>query len=232
MTKKDVRKLSLIVILGYMVSLCVIPMVSAESITLDGIVSETSWVDWISDSGYPSYSIYYTADDSDVYLGFILEGDTPDLKFAFRADASDFLIKIVDGVFAFYPGDSSRPSWWGPKRSGLPSGVEVVIGITGGKHSIEVKISKDILGGYSEDMPDSFRLWVMSSASDSSVPNYYPDHRNDWWFYRDDATDVTEIIENDNPPTFHVPEYPLGTILSLISMMAAFGIMTKKVPKL
>ena len=101
MTKKDVRKLSLLVILGYMASLCVIPMISAESITLDGNVSETLWVEWISDTGYPSYNIYYTFDDSEVYLGIILESDTPDLKFAFRADASDFLIKIVDGVLSF-----------------------------------------------------------------------------------------------------------------------------------
>ena len=232
MTKKDVRKLSLIVILGYMASLCVIPMVSAESITLDGAVSETSWVEWISDTTYPSYSIHYTFDDSDVYLGIILENDTPNLKFAFRADASDFLIKIVDGVLSFYPGDSSRTSWWGPKRFGLPSGVELVSGITEGKQSIEVKISKEILGGYSEDMPDSFPLWVMNSASDSRFSNYYPDHRDDWWFYRDDATDVTEIIENDDPPIFHAPEYPFGSILSLITMMAALGIMTKRVPKL
>ena len=143
-----------------MASLCVIPMVSAESITLDGNVSETSWVEWISDTGYPSYSIWYTFDDSDVYIGIILESDTPEIKFAFRADASDFLIKIVDGVLSFYPGDSSRPSWWGPKRFGLPSGVELVTGITEGKHSIEVKISKEILGGYSEDMPDSFPAFL------------------------------------------------------------------------
>jgi hypothetical protein len=81
-------------------------------------------------------------------------------------------------------------------------------------------------------MPDGFPLWVLSITSDSSLSNCYPDHRNDWWFYRDDSTDVTEIIENDEPPTFHASEYPLGTILSIITMMAALGIMTKRVPKL
>lgn len=231
MTKKDVRKLSLIIILGYMASLSVIPIIRAESITLDGIVSETSWVEWISDIGYPSYNIYYTTDDSNIYLGIILEGDTSDIKFAFRADASDFYIKIVDGVLSFYPGDSSRPNWWGPKRVGLPSGVELVSGITDGKHSIEVKISKEILGGYSENMPDSFPLWVMNSASDSSVPNYYPDFRRDWWFYDMDSGRGL-VYEPEDVPTFTTPEYPLGTILSLISMIAAWGIMSKRVPKL
>jgi hypothetical protein len=111
MTEKDVRKLSIIVILGYLASLCAVPMVSSQSITMDGTMSETVWVEWISDIGYPSYNIYYTTDDTNVYIGFILESDTPDIKFAFRAEASDFLIKIVDGVMSFYPGDSSRPSW-------------------------------------------------------------------------------------------------------------------------
>ena len=231
MTKKDVRKLSLIIILGYMASLSVIPIIKAESITLDGIVTETSWVEWISDIGYPSYNIYYTTDDSDVCLGIILEGDTPDIKLAFRADASDFLLKIVDGVLSFYPGDSSNPNWWGSKRTGLPSGVELASGVTDGKHSIEVKISKEMLGGYSDNMPDSFPLWVMNSASDSSVPNYYPDNRGDWWFY-DMESGRERVYDLEDVPSFHVPEYPLGTILSLLTMIAALGIMSKKMPKL
>ena len=230
MTKKDVRKLSLILILGYMATLSVIPMIRAQSIALDGMVSETSWVKWISDIGNPSYNIYYTTDDSEIYIGIILEGDNPDIKFAFRADASDFLIKIVDGVLSFYPGDSGRSNWWGSKRFGLPVGVEIVSGVTEGKHSYEVKISKEMLGVYSENRPDSFPVWVMNSASDSSVHNYYPDDRDDWWFYRGSSQEL--VYDPEDVPTFHAPEYPLGTILSLITMMTALGIMSKRVPKL
>ena len=217
-----------------MATLLSTPLIHAENIALDGNVSETVWVEWFEDSAYPSFNAYYYFDEDYVYLGIVLDFDELDdanLKFAFRAAASDFLVKITEeGDLSFYPGDSSRVSWWGRKRFGLPTGVELVIGETNGKPSYEVRISKEILGDY-VDVPDGFPLWIMSKASDPNISHYYPVSRDDWWFYRGDNADVL-VIESDAPPTFHVPEYPLGTILSLITMMAALGIMSKRVPKL
>ena len=229
MKNKCVKKLSLGVLIVLMVSLCVIPSIRAENITLDGEISEAVWVDWFEDPGYPSYSVYYTVDEEAIYIGIVLDIDNVDdanLRFAFRAEASDYLIKITEeGDVSFYPGDSSRPSWWGNKRIGLPSGVEVVKGETSGKPSYEIKIMKEILGDYA-DLSEDFPLWVMSKAPDSSVPNYYPDSRaRDWWFYRDDST---EFIGAEEPPTFSAPEFPLGTISSIAVMIAALALIGRK----
>ncbi len=234
MKNKSVKKICLIVLLGLMASLCVIPSIRAEDITLDGKVSETVWVDWFEDPGYPSYSGYYTVDEEAIYIGIVLDIDNVDdanLRFAFRAEASDYLIKITEeGDVSFKPGDSSRTSWWGGKRIGLPYGVEVVKGETSGKASYEIKLLKEILGDYA-DLSEDFPIWVMSKAPDSSVPNYYPDNRGDWWFY--DMESGRELVyDPEDVPRFHVPEYPLGTMLSLITMIAALGMMSKKVPKL
>jgi hypothetical protein len=229
MKNKRVKKISLIVLLGLMASLCVIPSIRAEDITLDGKVSETVWVDWFEDPGYPSYNVYYTVDEEAIYIGIVLDIDNVDdanLRFAFRAEASDYLIKITEeGDISFYPGDSSRPSWWGNKRNGIPTGVELATGETNGKHSYEIRITKELLGDYA-DVPDGFPIWIMSETADLS--NYYPDHRNGWWFYRDDSTDVLEILESDNPPTFHAPEFPLGTLSSIAVMALALVLASRK----
>ena len=228
MKNKSVKKLSLIVLLGLMASLCVIPSIRAEDITLDGKVSETVWVDWFEDPGYPSYSAYYTFDVEAIYLGIVLDVDNADdanLRFAFRAEAGDYLIRITEeGDMSFHPGDSSRTSWWGGKRTGLPSGVEVVKGETGGKVSYEVKLLKEILGDY-VDISGEFSLWVMSKDPDVDLSNYYPDNRGDWWFYRDDSS---EVIGTEEVPTFHTPEFPLGTISSLAVMALAFLLVSRK----
>jgi len=228
MKNKRVNKIGLIVLLGLMASLCVIPSIRAEDITLDGKVSETVWVDWFEDPGYPSYSVYYTVDEEAIYIGIVLDIDNVDdanLRFAFRAEASDYLIKITEeGDISFYPGDSSRISWWGNKRIGLPSGVEVVQGETSGKASYEIKLLKEILGDYA-DLSEDFPLWVLSEASDMAMSNYYPDDRSDWWFYRGDST---EAIGLEEPPTFHAPEFPLGTISSIAVMIAALALIGRK----
>ncbi len=229
------KKMATIFLASMIVTLLGVPLIHAEDLTLDGIVTETVWVDWFEDSAYPSFDAFYSFDEDYVYIGIVLGFDNvkdANLRFAFRADASDFLVKITEeGDISFHPGDSSRISWWGPKRSGLPNGVELVKGETNGKPSYEIRISKEILGDYA-NVPNGFPLWVMSKASDPAVSNYYPDARGDWWFYRDDAPGVLEIIETDVPPTFSAPEFPLGTLLSLITMMAALGIYAKRVPKL
>ena len=228
MKNKRVKKIGLIVLIGLMASLCVIPSIRAEDITLDGKVSETVWVDWFEDPGYPSYSGYYTVDEEAVYIGIVLDIDNVDdanLRFAFRAEASDYLIKITEeGDMSFYPGDSSRTAWWGGKRIGLPYGVEVVQGETSGKASYEIKLLKEILGDYADPSED-FPLLVMSKATDSSVPNHYPDNRGDWWFYRDGDT---EVIWAEEPPTFHAPEFPLGTLSSIAVMALAFVLASRK----
>jgi hypothetical protein len=221
MNNKVIKKISLVVLLGFIASFCVIPSIRAESITLDGIISETVWIEWFEDSEYPSFSVYYTFDELNVHLGIILDIESVDdanLRFAFRADTSDFLIKITEeGDFSFYPGDSSRISWWGSKRVGLPYGVEVVKGKTNGKTSYEIKILKEILGVYA-DVPDGFPLWVMSKASDIAISNYYPNNREDWWFYREDT----------DPPTFNAPEFPLGSISSIVVMGVALLLVSRK----
>jgi len=56
-------------------------------------------VDWFEDPGYPSYSGYYTVDEEAIYIGIVLDIDNVDdanLRFAFRAEASDYLIKITE----------------------------------------------------------------------------------------------------------------------------------------
>jgi len=231
MTNKCEKKLSLVVLIAIMASLCVIPSIRAENIALDGDISETIWVDWFEDPGYPSYSVYYTFDEDNVYLGIVLDIDNVDdanIRFAFRAETSDFLIKITkDGDTSFYPGDSSRTSWWGGKRIGLPYGVEVVNGETSGKPCYEIKILKEILGDYA-DIPDCFPLWVMSEASDMAMSNYYPNNRGDWWFYRDDNTENIEVFGTEDPPTFHVPEFPLGTFSSMAVMAVALVLASRK----
>jgi len=70
---------------------------------------------------------------------------------------------------------------------------------------------KEILGDYT-DLSEDFPLWIISEASDGATSNYYPDARSDWWFYRGDST---EVIGLEEPPTFHAPEFPLGTISSI-----------------
>lgn len=231
MKNKGVKKISLIVLLGLMASLCVIPSIKAEDITLDGEVSETVWLDWFEDPGYPSYSAYYTFDDEAIYLGIVLDIDNVDdanLRFAFRAEASDYLIKITkEGDLSFHPGDSSRTSWWGGKRIGLPYGVEVVKGETSGKASYEIKILKEILGDYA-DISEDFPLWVMSKASDMAISNYHPNNRDDWWFYRGDSTESIEVIGTENSPRFHVPEFPLGTLSSIAVMAVALVLASRK----
>jgi hypothetical protein len=214
--------------LGMLILVPIIPAF-ADSITLDGVVSETVWVEWIEDKGYPSYRIFYTSDESYIYLGFILDGDNPNLRFAFRADTSDYLIKITDvGDLSFYPGDSSRPSWWGPKRFGLPDGIEVSIGVTEGKYSYEVKVLKEILRDNGEDLPDNFPIWVMNGARGRAIPNYYPDNREDWWFYRSGSSDRIEAVEPDETPSFHAPEFPMGTLSSIAVMAIAMLLISKK----
>ena len=231
MKNKCVKKLSLAVLIVLMTSLCVIPSIRAENITLDGEISETIWVDWFEDPGYPSYSVYYTFHENNVYLGIMLDIENvndANIRFAFRAEASDFIIRIrKDGDISFYPGDSSRTSWWGGKRIGLPYGVEVVKGETSGKPSYEIKIMKEILGDYA-DIPEGFPLWVMSTASDVALSNYYPNNRDDWWFYREDNTENIEVMGTENPPTFHAPEFPLGTFSSIAVMAVALVLASRK----
>lgn len=228
MKLNNIIKKGTLLLLGILVSISATPVI-ADSVNLDGIVTETVWMEWIEDTGYPSYRVYYTSDESFVYLGFILDGDNPSLRFGFRADTSDYLIKITDvGDVSFYPGDPSRPSWWGPKRFGLPDGVEVFIGVTDSKFSYEVKISKEILGDYATDIPESFPIWVMNGARGRAIPNYYPDSREDWWFYRSGTSDRIEAVEPDETPSFHAPEFPLGTLSSIAVMAIAMLLIGKK----
>ena len=220
----------MVVLIVLMVSLCVIPSIRAENITLDGEISEAVWVDWFEDPGYPSYSVYYTFDEDNVYLGIVLDIDNVDdanIRFAFRAEASDYIIRITkDGDISFHPGDSSRTTWWGGKRIGLPYGVEVVKGETSEKPSYEIKILKEILGDYA-DLSEDFPFWVMSEASDMAMSNYHPNNRDDWWFYRDDSSLSTEVMGTEEPPVFHAPEFPLGTVSS-IAVMALALVLAKK----
>jgi hypothetical protein len=65
--------------------------------------------------------------------------------------------------------------------------------------------------------------WFKHHARECA-PNYYPDYNDSWWFHQDDIPDEL--------PTFSTPEYPLGTILSIITMIVALDIDSRKMPKL
>ena len=72
-----------------------------------------------------------------------------------------------------------------------------------------------------------------SSDGDGTIVSYL-------WEFGDGGSDVSQnrargqdpVYELEDVPRFHVPEYPLGTMISLLSMMAAWGMMSKRVPKL
>jgi len=226
MNKKGVKKISLIVLLVLIAALWVIPSIKAENITLDGEVTETIWLEWFEDLGYPSYSTYHTADDDAIYIGIVLDVDNVDeanLLFAFRAEKRDFRIIITkEGDMSFNPGDSSISSWWEKRRPGLPYGVEVVIGDTNGKASYEIKILKEILGDKTI-VPDNFPFWLLIRESNGVFLNAYPDSRAGWWFlYSDDGESVEQT------PAFHAPEFPFGSVSSIVVMAIALVLVNKK----
>jgi hypothetical protein len=228
MKNKGVKKISLVVLLGLTAALWVIPLINAETITLDGEISETVWLEWFEDPGFPSYSTHYTLDDDAIYIGIILDIDNiedANLRFAFRAENIDYKIKITpEGDISFNPGTPSITSWWGSRRPGLPQGVEVVKSETNGLPSYEIKISKEILGDYTE-IPDNFPFWVLIRESNKVLLNTYPDSRADWWFY---ISDSDEIIGAEKTPMFHAPEFPLGTVSSIAVMAAALVLANRK----
>lgn len=226
MNNKGRKKISMLILLGFMALLSVFPSIMADPVILDGIVSEGAWLAWFDDPGSPSYDVSYSYDEDAIYIGMVLDSANikdAKLQFAFRAKKCDFKIRITpDGEVSFNPGGPSQTSWWWGRRQGLPYGVDVVKSETDGKTSYEIKILKEILGGYTE-IPDNFPFWVMFKVSNNALKNTYPDSRADWWFERGGVGDVPEGV-----PLFHAPEIPLGTISSIVVMAAALVLVSRK----
>jgi hypothetical protein len=208
------------------------------SVLLDGSINEVSWHIWFSDSGTPLFSTYYSSDETYAYIGIItssIVGDN-DLEFAFKGTEHDWVIKLADVSGLSYKMSEITNTYWGPSQTGLPDGVKIIKGLTDGKISYEIRIEKDLLGEYGKDIPDNLNIWIMVANGSHGqwiwsiidIPegevNFYPEARADWWFTISEEEDqITESV-----PSFSAPELPIGTITSIILMLTAMLVISKK----
>jgi len=208
--------------------------------TINGVIDETPWTIWFEDSANPSYTAFFYENDTTVFIGIvtnITETGSNQIQIAFKAAQNDFAILYSDiSGYKFKPNtikpDSSF-NYWAETRLGLPTGVVIIQGVTDGKISYEICISKELLGKYGEEFPDKFNLWLMYTPEGSGgwiwsiidtegEVNFYPESRSDWWF------SFVESDVDDKIPVFHAPEIPYGSILSLFSMLVAYYAISKK----
>lgn len=224
------KKMSLTFLAVILLSMMLTPSSNAVGIILDGELSETEWMLWFEDTDEPRFTVYYATDESNVYIGIIVEDDDTSndhFQFAFRAEDVDYKIKIKhDIIICYRPSGGEKDGWWRHTVWGLPPGVEIVVGTTNGKTSYEICIAKSTLGGYADDFPNNFIMWIMYiSDNPSGSSNYYPSALADWWFIEKDD----ERGEGGGPiPEFIIPETPYGTILSLATMTGALLLLTKR----
>jgi hypothetical protein len=237
MNKNNAKKIGILLLLLLQLSCIIIPGIGA--VTLDGSVTEPTWNLWIIDSGDPSFSVFYWEDTTNVYIGIVTSGTEfgqNDIELAFQAIDYDWAIKLSDISGHKYVKSISDPvtDYWGPSKLGLPDGVNIVQGSTDGKISYEISIEKELLGKKGEEFPTNFKMWLMVSTDSkgnwiwsiidvkSGVANFYPESREGWWFEFIDYGEIDEI------PTFHAPEFPLGSITAVIMMFAAMIVVGKK----
>ncbi len=229
MLKKFWKKIGISLIATVVISLILIPSSYAQGITLDGDINESDWVLWFEDNDIPKYTAYYSLDDTNVYIGILLDDNdvTNDkVMFAFKAENYDWLIEIIQGTtFVYRPSGGGWNGWWQSKRPGLPPDVQVEVGTTNGKTSYEICIPKNMLGGYAEDFPEKAKIWIMYRTEDSGNVNYYPQGYADWFFV---TSERNFVLEEEEPPKFSTPEIPYGTVLSVATMIAALMLYTRR----
>ena len=223
------NKISLLFLAIMLFSVMLIPSSSAKGITLDGVLSENIWIPWFTDEDEPGYAVYYATDETNVYIGLVLEdGDTSNdhLQFAYQADDIDYKIKIKhDTIICYRSSGGTNEGWWRRTIWGLPPGVTIAMGTTEGKTSYEICIDKSTLGEHAIDFPENFTMWIMYISDNPSGPaNYYPNmYAGWWWVINQDSGD-----EDEKVPEFHIPETPMGTMLSLAAMAGAFLLLAKR----
>ena len=224
------KKMSLAFLAVMLLSMMLTPSSYAQGITLDGELSETEWMLWFEDTDEPEFTVYYATDESNAYIGIIVEDDDTSndhFQFAFKAEDVDYKIKIkYDVIICYRPSGGEKDGWWRRTVWGLPPGVEIVVGTTNDETSYEICIAKSTLGEYADDFPNNFTMWIMYiSDNPSGCVNYYPPCLAEWWFIGKDD----ERGEERGPiPEFRIPEIPYGTILSLATMTGALLLLTKR----
>ena len=206
---------------------------------IDGIVDEGDWIWWFFDdeSTPPEVNVYWCANSTNLFIGLLSYDDnngTDLLQFAFRTSENDYWIYYrTDGVAKYRKSGGSWEGWWEDRvYSGLPTGVIILSDHTMGKRSYEISIKTSLWGKNPEYLPDNFIFWYkIQDNPPGGSANYYPNERAGWWFQieagkRDKDPPPPKFEEE--MPTFHVPEYPLGTILAIASMFASLMIFLKK----
>lgn len=223
-----------------LMTLLLTPIVNAQ-VTLDGVVNEPSWTTWFTDNDSPSYITYTSYDSQNIYIGIVTSIEDigiSQLQIAFKGAEHDWIIKLSDITETKYKVSKMVPDgeYWGNSKNGLPEGVQIVQSLTEGYVSYEISIPKELLGKYGEDFPNNFNLWLMytvennggwvmsSTDNPNNDVNFYPPSRADWWF----DYSIETMIENDDVPSFHAPEFPIGTIVSLFVMLSATILISKK----
>jgi hypothetical protein len=198
------------------------------AVTMDGTIDEGDWNFWFNDdSEQPAVDVYWATDADYLYIGLVTDDANENkdvLEFAFRADGIDYWIQVKPGIATNYrPSGGEYNGWWSGKKSGLPSGVSIVAGETDGARSYEISIEASIL---KSELPEKLKFWYKVLDGKSGPDNYYPDSRAGWWF--DIERDVGEDDDEKTPIMFSVPEFPLGTLAALVSMVLAFTLFMKK----
>jgi hypothetical protein len=223
---KGIVKKRLLAILFVMLTISVSTIAANAAITMDGTIDESDWNHWFTDdSEQPVVDAYWSTDTDYLYIGIVTD-DTDENKdvfeLAFRADGIDYWIQYKPGISTYYrPSGGDYNGWWSGKKSGLPSGVSIVAGETGGMRSYEVSIERSILKG---ELPDQFKFWYKVQDGKDGPDNFYPDSRAGWWF----DTERDAGGDEEAPVIFALPELPLGTLMALISMVLAFTLFMKK----
>ena len=238
-TNRYKKKKSLLLLLVLIQVSLMVPTITYAQ-TMDGVIDESDWVLWFEDLADPSFSTKFSENDTSVFIGIITnntEIGSNQLQVAFKAAENDFVILSSDISGTKFKPNTVNPetaqNYWAATRPGLPTGVEIMQGFTNGKVSYEICISKELLGSFGEDFPDNFTLWIMYTPEGNGAwiwsiidtegeVNFYPDSRSGWWF------SLIESDLNDETPVFHAPEIPYGTILSLVTMLAAFYAISRK----
>ena len=228
MHSKSLKKLSIMMMTGLLTSLIMIPLIHAEGLTLDGVVDEPEYALWFEDRDTPKFTVYTATDETNVYLGIVFDDSdaTDDLTaIAFKADKYDWYIELKDGETTFRPSGGGYYGWWQHKRWGLPPDVSLATGTTEGYTSLEICIPKYVMGAYAEEFPANTKFWLKYQTEDGGDSNYYPQSLADWFFVRNERTFT---MSEEEPPQFHAPEVPYGTVLALSMMAAALVVFTRR----
>ena len=236
MKKKNAHRL--LILVGILVASLLAPysMVYADDINLDGTVDETEWIWLLSDTSQePLFDIKWWKDTENLYISIVTDDGNENedlLEFAFRAKEVDYWIRMKPDTFKKYrESGGDWNGWWKNIKMGLPSDVDIVASETDGKRSYEIKIGLSILGSKANNFPANFEFWLKIRDGPNGPINYYPDSYAGWWFAHD-VDNEEKIVEFEEIPTFSVPEIPYGTIMTLITMLAATALFMRRTSSL